>query len=123
MKFWLALAALNGFVAVAAGAFAAHGLEGRVAERALAAFETGARYHMFHALALVAIAWLASISSQASVTLAGWAFLAGILLFSGSLYVYGLTESRALVMLTPIGGVAFLVGWAALVWTAVRFKG
>jgi uncharacterized membrane protein YgdD (TMEM256/DUF423 family) len=123
MKFWLALAALNGFVAVAAGAFAAHGLEGRVAERALAAFETGARYHMFHALALVAIAWLASISNRASVTFAGWAFLAGILLFSGSLYVYGLTESRAPVMLTPIGGVAFLVGWAALAWTAVRFRG
>lgn len=124
MKLWLALAAFNGFIAVMAGAFAAHGLEGRVAERALAAFETGARYHMFHALALIAVAWLTSQSaiSQPSVTLAGWAFLAGILLFSGTLYVYGLTESRALVMLTPVGGVAFLIGWAALFWTAVRFK-
>lgn len=125
MKTWLMLAAVNGFIAVAAGAFAAHGLEGRVAARALAAFETGARYHMFHALALLAVAWLASLHGQgghAAVTLAGWAFLAGIVLFSGSLYFLGLTESRALVMITPIGGLAFLLGWAALFWAALSWK-
>lgn len=119
MKLWLTLAALNGFIAVAAGAFAAHGLEGRVGERALAAFETGARYHMFHALALIAVAWLASAHAHMAVTMAGWAFLLGIVLFSGTLYFYGLTESRALVMVTPLGGLAFLAGWAALLWAAL----
>ncbi len=119
MKFWLALAAINGFIAVAAGAFGAHGLEGRVGERALAAFETGARYHMFHALALIGVAWLASVHQHASVSLAGWAFIAGMILFSGSLYYYGLTESRALVMVTPVGGLGFLVGWATLLWAAL----
>ncbi len=125
MKLWLVLAALNGFIAVAAGAFGAHGLDGRVGERALAAFETGAQYHMYHALALLGIAWLASISNHTgitptSVTVAGWAFLTGIILFSGSLYFYGLTESRALVLITPLGGLSFLAGWAALLWAAIR---
>ncbi|MEQ8747682.1 DUF423 domain-containing protein [Pyruvatibacter sp.] len=119
MKLWLTLAALNGFIAVAAGAFGAHGLQGRVGERALAAFETGAQYHMYHALALIAVAWLASLSTHSGITLAGWAFFIGIILFSGSLYFYGLTESRALVLVTPLGGLAFLIGWAALVWAAV----
>lgn len=122
MKLWIILAALNGFIAVAAGAFGAHGLEGRVTERALAAFETGARYHMFHALALFAVAWLASITSHLSVTLAGWAFLTGIVLFAGSLYFYGLTESRALVLFTPFGGLAFLIGWAGIFWAAISLQ-
>lgn len=125
MKLWLTLAALNGFIAVAAGAFGAHGLQGRVGERALAAFETGAQYHMYHALALVGVAWLASISPQSGITatgptIAGWAFLAGIVLFSGSLYFYGLTESRALVLITPLGGLAFLAGWAAMLYAALK---
>ncbi|MGD1935735.1 MAG: DUF423 domain-containing protein [Candidatus Phaeomarinobacter sp.] len=120
MKLWLALAALNGFIAVAAGAFGAHGLEGRVGARALAAFETGAQYHMYHALALLGVAWLASISTHTGIIIAGWAFLTGIILFSGSLYFYGLTESRALVLITPLGGLSFLAGWAALLWVAVR---
>ncbi len=124
MKLWLTFAALNGFIAVAAGAFGAHGLQGRVGERALAAFDTGAQYHMYHALALIGVAWLASISTQTGITaigtnIAGWAFLAGIILFSGSLYFYGLTESRALVLITPLGGIAFLVGWAALLYAAI----
>lgn len=125
MKLWLTLAALNGFIAVAAGAFGAHGLQGRVGERALAAFETGAQYHIYHALALVGVAWLASISPQSGITatgptIAGWAFLTGIVLFSGSLYFYGLTESRALVLITPLGGLAFLCGWAALLYAAFK---
>ncbi len=125
MKLWLTLAALNGFIAVAAGAFGAHGLQGRVEERALAAFETGAQYHMYHALALVGVAWLVSISPQSGITatgpiIAGWAFLAGIVLFSGSLYFYGLTESRALVLITPLGGLAFLAGWAAMLYAALK---
>ncbi len=122
MKLWLALAACSGLIAVAAGAFGAHGLEGRVGARELAAFETGARYQMYHALALIGVAWLASRYPTAAVGVAGWAFVVGTILFSGSLYVLGMTGSRALVLLTPLGGVAFLMGWAALLIAALRMK-
>ena len=114
MKLWLTMAGLSGFLAVALGAFAAHGLGHKVPAEQLAAFETGARYHMYHALALLAVAWLASVVPGSLVSTAGWAFIAGILLFSGSLYVLGVTGSRALVIVTPLGGVAFLIGWVCL---------
>lgn len=124
MEVWLAAAAVSGFVGVAAGAFGAHGLEGRASAEELAAFETGARYQMYHALALFAVAWLADRQPDAtSVMVAGWAFVAGTVLFSGSLYVLGLTGSRALVLLTPVGGLAFLVGWASLLVAALRSRG
>ncbi len=84
--FWLALAAASGFVSVAAGAFGAHGLESRVGAAELAAFETGARYQMYHALALVAVAWMAGRGLAArAVAFAGWGFVVGTVLFSGSL--------------------------------------
>lgn len=118
--FWLAVAGVSGFIAVAAGAFGAHGLEGRVGERELAAFETAARYQMYHALALLVVAWLAAAVPSGAVTVAGWAFVSGTVLFSGSLYVLGATASRALVWVTPIGGLALLIGWAALVVAALR---
>ena len=90
MELWLAAAAVSGLVGVAAGAFGAHGLEGRASAEELAAFETGARYQMYHALALFAVAWLADKQPDAtSVMVAGWAFVAGTVLFSGSLYVLG----------------------------------
>ncbi len=120
MKPFLILAALSGFIAVAAGAFGAHGLEGKVGARDLAAFETGARYQMYHALALVAVAWLADRAPSRAVTVAGWSFVIGTLLFTGSLYVMGLTGSRALVFATPLGGLGFLIGWAALFVAALR---
>ncbi len=124
MEVWLAAAAVSGLVGVAAGAFGAHGLEGRASAEDLAAFETGARYQMYHALALFAVAWLADRQPDAtSVMVAGWAFVAGTVLFSGSLYVLGLTGSRALVLLTPVGGLAFLVGWASLLVAALRSRG
>ncbi len=124
MEVWLAAAAVSGLVGVAAGAFGAHGLEGRSSAEELAAFETGARYQMYHALALFAVAWLADRQPDAtSVMVAGWAFVAGTVLFSGSLYVLGLTGSRALVLLTPVGGLAFLVGWASLLVAALRSRG
>lgn len=124
MEVWLAAAAVSGFVGVAAGAFGAHGLEGRASAEELAAFETGARYQMYHALALFAVAWLADRQPDAtSVMVAGWAFVAGTVLFSGSLYVLGLTGSRALVLLTPVGGLAFLVGWASLLVAALGSRG
>ena len=124
MDLWLAAAAVSGFVGVAAGAFGAHGLEGRASAEELAAFETGARYQMYHALALFAVAWLADrLPDATSVMVAGWAFVAGTVLFSGSLYVLGLTGSRALVMMTPLGGLVFLVGWASLLVAALSSRG
>ena len=118
---WLLLGAVNGLLAVAAGAFGAHGLEGRVAATDLAAFRTAAQYHMVHALALCVVAWRADAApTQTSIKLAGWSFLTGIILFCGSLYVLGVTGSRAFVWLTPMGGIGFLAGWAALCWSAVR---
>lgn len=118
---WLLLGALNGLLAVAAGAFGAHGLEGRVAETELAAFRTAASYQMYHALALLGVAWRAeSAGEHTSLAVAGWSFLIGMFLFCGSLYVLGITASRALVWVTPLGGMAFMAGWAALGWSALR---
>jgi len=120
MSVWLTIAAINGLLAVAAGAFAAHGLQGRLDAHALTIFETGARYHMYHALAMglaaLAIRGHAAVPAQAA---AGF-FLAGIVLFSGSLYLLAVTGARALAFVTPIGGVAFLIGWIALAWAAAR---
>lgn len=118
---WLLAGALNGLLAVAAGAFGAHGLEGNVPAADLAVFRTASAYHMYHALALLAVAWRAEKNPDAQpMAVAGWCFLIGIILFCGSLYVLGVTGSRALVMLTPLGGLLFMAGWAALIWPAMR---
>ena len=102
-------------LAVAAGAFGAHALRSRLAPDMLAVFETGARYQMYHALALLAVAWAAARWPQsAAVPTAGWLFAAGILLFSGSLYVLALTGVRWLGAVAPLGGTAFLLGWLLL---------
>lgn len=124
MRLWLSLCAISGFIAVVAGAFGAHALANRLSETDLSAFETGVQYHLIHSLALGIVA---ALSAQASLSpgplsVAGWAFVAGILMFSGSLYFLGLTGSRALVLITPIGGLAFLVGWAALFWAASQLN-
>jgi len=120
MKFWLSIGALSGFLAVAIGAFGAHGLGSRVPPEQLATFEIGARYHMYHALALLAVAWLASREPTALVSTAGWAFIVGTILFSGSLYYLGATGSKALVLVTPMGGVAFMIGWICLLVAGLR---
>lgn len=100
---------------VALGAFAAHGLRDRLTPDLAALFETGVRYHMYHAIALVAAALAAGrLPSSTLPSLAGWAFALGILLFSGSLYALALTGVRTLGMVTPLGGLAFLIGWALL---------
>ena len=122
MKLWLTIGALSGFLSVALGAFAAHGLQARVGPAELAVFETGARYQMYHALALLAVAWVAAQGGGTFASVAGWAFVAGTILFSGSLYYLGLTGSRALVLVTPIGGIAFLAGWLALALSAWTMK-
>jgi len=114
------LGALSGFVAVAAGAFGAHALRARLDPGMLLVFETGARYQMYHALALMAVAWAATRWPGRLTEAAGWCFVAGTVLFSGSLYAMALTGRRALGVITPLGGVAFLAGWLCLVLAARR---
>lgn len=105
---------------VAVGAFASHGLEGRLSADALATFETGVRYQMYHALALLAVAWAARQWPHALWSVSGWLFLAGIVLFSGSLYALSLGAPRWLGAVTPVGGTAFLAGWGLSVVAALR---
>jgi uncharacterized membrane protein YgdD (TMEM256/DUF423 family) len=117
---WLAIAAVNGALAVAAGAFAAHGLSERLSAHALSIFETGARYHMYHALALgLAAIGLRGRAARAA-TWSAWLFLTGIVLFCGSLYLLALTDQNVLVFVTPFGGVALLAGWVLLAIAAMR---
>jgi uncharacterized membrane protein YgdD (TMEM256/DUF423 family) len=117
---FLALGAISAAVSVAAGAFGAHALKSRLSPDLLVIFETGARYEMYHALGMVAAAWAWSRGAGAAASWAGWLFLAGTVLFSGSLYALALTGVRALGAVTPFGGVAFIAGWIALAIAAVR---
>jgi uncharacterized membrane protein YgdD (TMEM256/DUF423 family) len=112
------LGALSALVAVAAGAFGAHALRSRLTPDLLGAFETAARYQMYHALALLAVGWAASRWQSPAVRWAGWLFVAGTVLFSGSLYLLALTGARWLGAITPVGGVALLAGWGCLVLAA-----
>src|SRR3569623_1495281 len=115
MRLWLAIAAINGFLAVAAGAFGAHALQSRLSAHALQTFETGARYQMYHALAIGLAAFALRESSAAfAAQVAAALFLIGIVLFSGSLYTLALSGARPFAIVTPIGGAAFLAGWIAL---------
>ena len=120
MRNWLFIAAINGGLAVLCGAFAAHGLSARLTPDALGVFETGASYHMYHALAmgLAALAGRGPGARQAG--LAAALFLAGIVLFCGSLYLLALTGERALGFVTPFGGLAFVAGWLFLALAALR---
>jgi uncharacterized membrane protein YgdD (TMEM256/DUF423 family) len=106
------------FLAVAFGAFGAHSLKAIITPDMLTVFETGVRYQMYHALALLAVEWSAYRYPQASFHKAGWLFVAGILLFSGSLYVLALSGVRWLGAITPLGGVCLLAGWAVFAWQA-----
>ena len=110
------LGAVLAGMGVAAGAFGAHGLRGRLTPEMLGVFETGVRYHLIHALGLLAVAWATTRWPGAATSTAGWLFLAGILLFSGSLYGLSLSGLRSLGAITPIGGVAWIVGWLVLGW-------
>ena len=106
---------LSALIAVAAGAFGAHALRARVSPDLLAAFETGARYQMYHALALLFVAWAVTQWPTAPMRAAGWLFVAGTVLFSGSLYVLALSGQRFWGAVTPLGGLLLLGGWLALV--------
>jgi uncharacterized membrane protein YgdD (TMEM256/DUF423 family) len=114
--------AVAAFLAVALGAFAGHGLKARVTPDMLAVFETGARYQMYHALALFAAAWGWSRWRARAFSAAGVLFAAGIVLFSGSLYLLAMTGARAFGMITPLGGMAFLAGWSCLAVGAFRAR-
>ncbi|HEX7749943.1 MAG TPA: DUF423 domain-containing protein [Bordetella sp.] len=116
-----ALAALCMLVGVAAGAFGAHGLKGRIDAEMLGVWQTGVQYHLVHALGLFAVAWLRARHPQARLLpAAGWLMFAGIVLFSGSLYVLALTGIRWFGAVTPLGGLAFLLAWAMTAWAAWR---
>ena len=116
---FLLIGALAGFTAVTLGAFAAHGLRGRLSPDMMAVFETGVRYHMYHALAIIATALIMGRFGGRLAIVAGWSFTAGIVLFSGSLYLLAFTGISGLGAITPIGGVAFLVGWACLAFAVI----
>lgn len=113
-RFFFAAASISAFLAVALGAFGAHGLKARLTPEMLDIFEVGVRYHMYHSFGLLAVAWASAHWPQSGANTAGWFFLAGIVIFSGSLYILSLTGLRWLGAITPIGGVAFLIGWILL---------
>jgi len=117
-RLFVALGALSALLGVALGAFAAHALRGRLEPDMLATFEVGVRYHVYHALALLAVGWAASRWPSGAVTAAGWLFVAGTLLFSGSLYLLSASGIRWLGAVTPVGGLCFLLGWLLLAWGA-----
>jgi uncharacterized membrane protein YgdD (TMEM256/DUF423 family) len=112
---FLLIGALAGFLGVGLGAFGAHALRSRLTAEMLAVFETGVRYQMYHVFALlITAAAIGRIGDARLLLIAGWFFVAGIVLFSGSLYAFALTGVTALGAITPIGGLAFLIGWATL---------
>jgi uncharacterized membrane protein YgdD (TMEM256/DUF423 family) len=119
---FFALGAISAAISVAAGAFGAHGLRARLSPDLLAIFETGARYEMYHAFGLALAAWAAARTPGGAAAWAGWLFVAGTVIFSGSLYALALTGLRALGAVTPLGGVAFIAGWIALAAAALRSR-
>lgn len=107
-------------IAVVTGAFAAHALKSKLSPDMFQVFEVAVRYQMYHALGLIAVAWASTQWSSQLVTAAGWLFVAGIVIFSGSLYILSLTGVRWLGAITPIGGAAFIIGWGCLLWAAIK---
>ena len=116
---FLLLGAVAAFLAVTLGAFGAHGLRGRLSPDMMAVFQTGVQYHMYHALALLLVSAMMGRLGGWLIQTAGWAFAAGIVLFSGSLYALALSGVTTLGAITPLGGVAFLIGWACLAFAAI----
>jgi uncharacterized membrane protein YgdD (TMEM256/DUF423 family) len=120
-RLFLALGGATALLAVALGAFGAHALKGRVTPEMLAVWHTGIEYHVFHALGLLAVGLVAAqLPDSAALKWSGWLMLAGIVLFSGSLYALALSGERWLGAVTPVGGVAFLAAWALFIAAAVR---
>jgi len=115
-RLFLILGAVTAGLGVALGAFGAHGLTGRVTPERLEVFKAAVQYHLIHALALLAVSWVATQWPGWAVQASGYLFLVGIVLFSGSLYLLVLTDTSWLGAITPFGGVAFIVGWGLLAW-------
>jgi uncharacterized membrane protein YgdD (TMEM256/DUF423 family) len=117
---FIRVGALAGLLGVAFGAFGAHALRERLAPEMHGVYQTGVLYHLVHALAVLAVGILADRNPSGALSASGWAFTAGLMLFSGSLYGLALSGLRVLGTVTPVGGVAFLIGWIALAWSTVR---
>jgi uncharacterized membrane protein YgdD (TMEM256/DUF423 family) len=119
-KFWLISAAVSGFLSVALGAFGAHSLKNVLDEYGKSIYEKAVIYQMFHTLALLAVGLMQHLSKESSFSIAGWGFLIGILLFSGTLYLLAVSGIKWLGAITPLGGIAFLVGWVSLLLSIVK---
>lgn len=119
-RVFFAMGAVSALLGVAMGAFGAHGLRDSHSAADLGTWDTGARYQLIHALALLAVAWAQTQWPSWRVPAAGWLFVAGTVVFSGSLYTLVLTGQRWMGAVTPLGGLCFLAGWALLAWAAVR---
>ena len=120
VKYFLVIGSLSAFIAVALGAFGAHALKGKLDPDLFNVFEVGVRYQMYHALALIALGWLIDRYPGAPLAPAGWLFVAGSVLFSGSLYALALSGTRWLGAITPFGGFCFLAGWLWIGWCLWR---
>jgi uncharacterized membrane protein YgdD (TMEM256/DUF423 family) len=121
-RFFIAIASLLGALAVTGGAFGAHALKAQLSEKALNTFELGTRYQMYHALALLLVALLLlQAPDNPWLVAAGWAFILGVVIFSGSLYALSLSGLKVLGAITPIGGVAFILGWILMVLASVKW--
>lgn len=120
MKFWIAMGSINMALAIALGAFGAHGLRGKISEKMLENWHTATQYHLIHAVALLFIGLLiAQLSTQTStLSISGWLIFVGILLFSGSLYLMAFTNITKLGAITPIGGLSFIIAWLMIAFTA-----
>lgn len=121
MKLFFILGALNGFIAVALGAFGAHGLEGKIPDKYLETWQTAVQYQMFHAVGLLVLGLLAGKIDSPLINWSGWLMLIGIILFSGSLFVLSVTQIKVLGAITPLGGVSFLVAWVLMIIAAYKY--
>ena len=119
-KFWFLSAGIFGFLSVALGAFGAHSLKNVLDDYGKSIYEKAVLYQMFHTTALLAVGMIQHFDKETSFSMAGWGFLIGIILFSGSLYLLAITGIKWLGAITPIGGVAFLFGWFWLVWAIIK---
>ncbi len=120
-KLVIQISAISGFLAVALGAFGAHGLKQKLGQEMMAVYQTAVEYHFIHTLTLLAVGLLMQQwGKSTALTTSASAFTIGILLFSGSLYLLSITGARWLGPITPIGGLAFLTGWLSLFWAALR---
>ena len=123
-KLFITMAALSGMLAVVFGAFGAHALKNRLDDYALGVFQTAVQYHFYHSLALLAVGILAlSVPDSTLLKSSGWLFATGLVVFSGSLYILSLSGVRWLGAVTPLGGLAFIAGWACLAAAAWKLQG